>query len=804
MGRLLNDLRFAARSLFRTWGLSLVAVLCMGLGIGVCATLFSAANPWLFRPLPYAEPDRLVALRETLPQGGTEHLSPPDYFDWVGRSRSFEAVGAFERVDSNLSTAEEPERVPGARITATLFPLLGRAPVLGRGLNADEDGPGGRPVAILGYGLWQRQFGGEPGALGKILKLDGVAHTVVGVMPEGFAFPEYAEVWTPLGLTPAEQDRQVHRLDTLARLRPGVSVDQARADLRAIAADLEREHPDTHRGRGAKVAPLLEDLTPPGVAAGLTLLVGAGLFVQLIACANVANLLLARAAARKRETAICLALGAGRASLLRRCLTESLLVSTAGAGLGWLLAWWGMASAFGGGPLRPPFWAIAEFDGLVLAFTVAVAAGSALLVSLAPMFQARKAHIVDDLKEGARSVAGGSRGRLGSALVVAELGLSLVLLVAATLLTRSFLHRYDAGAGFDTKDILTARIAFSGEAYADQAKRAVFLEDLVRRLRDRPQVVAAGFANGLPFPEPDFGGWWSRAIEVEGRPTEVDQRPMASYSPATAGYIRALGLPLIAGRLFSAEEEAEGRGVVVVSDTLAHRLWEGDAVGRRLRLPEGAWLEVVGVVKETQDAGDVLGVGARPAGQVYVPYRQDPWTSVSLAIRTGSDPSGLAAELREDVRALDRALPIQSVFTLDQVRARAVWVPRLWSRMLAAVAVFALVLAALGVYGVVAHTVSQRTHELGVRIAIGAARNDVLRLVLGQGLRLALGAVAGGLVGAIALSGALKGLLYGVDALDPAMLLGSAALLILVALGASYGPAWRATRVDPLDALRRE
>jgi putative ABC transport system permease protein len=804
MSTIFNDVRFAARSLCRTWGLSLVAVLCMGLGIGVCATLFSAANPWLFRPLPYAEPDRLMALHETLPRGGTELLSPPDYLDWAGRSRSFEAFGAFERVESNLSTDEEPERVPGARITATLFPMLGRIPVLGRGLHPEEDGPGGRPVVLLGYGLWQRQFGGEPGALGKVLKLDGVAHTVVGVMPEGFAFPEYAEVWTPLGLTPGGQDRDVHRLDTLARLRPGVTVDQARADLTKVAADLASEYPDTNRGRGARVAPLLEDLTPPGVAAGLSLMVAAGLFVQLIACANVANLLLARAASRKRETAVCLALGAGRASLLRRCLTEALLLSAAGAGLGWLLAWWGVANAFGAVPLRPPFWAVSEFDGRVLAFTVAVAAGSALLVSLAPMFQARKAHIVDDLKEGARSVAGGPRGRLGSALVVAELSLSLVLLVAATLLIRSFLNRYDSGAGFDTKGVLTARLAFSGEAYADKARRAVFLEDLIRRLRDRPQVREAGFANGLPFPEPDFGGWWSRPLEVEGRPVEADRQLAANYAPSTGGYLRALGLPLVAGRLFSAEEEAEGRNVVVVSDALAGRLWEGDAVGRRLRFPSGAWLEVKGVVKETQDAGDVLGIGGRPAGQVYVPYRQDPWTSVSLAIRTDGDPAGVAALLREDIRALDRALPIQSVFTLDQVRARAVWVPRMWGRMLAGVAVFALVLAALGVYGVVSHAVSQRTHELGVRIAIGASRGDVLRLVLGQGLRLALGAAALGLVGAIALSGALSGLLYGVDALDPATLLGSAALLTLVALAASYGPAWRATRVDPLDALRRD
>jgi putative ABC transport system permease protein len=802
-----NDFRFAARSLGRTPGLSLIAVLCMGLGIGVAATLFALANPWLFRPLPYAQPDRLVALHETLPQGGEEAgtaVSPANYLDWASRSRSFEAFGAYERVESNLSTDEEPERIPTARITATLFPLLGTQPVLGRGLNALEDGPGGRPVALLGYGLWQRLFAGSPAALGRTLKLDGVAHTVVGVMPPGFAFPEYAEVWTPLGLRPGGRDRDDHRLDALARLRTGVTLEQARHDLGAVAFDLEREYPDTNRGRKAGVTPLLEEQTPPGVVAALRLLVAAGLLVQLIACANVANLLLARAASRRRETAVCLALGAGRTRLLRRRLAEGLLLSAAGAGLGLLLAWWGIARASGDTPIRPPFWVVMDLDGRVLGFTVAVAVVSALLVSLAPMVQARKADVVEDLKEGSRSVAGGPRGRVGSLLVVAELALSLVLLVGAALLAQSFAHRFDAGAGFRTERVLTARLALSGEAYADPRKRAVFLEELVRRLRGRAFVEEAGISNGLPFPDPLYGGWWSRSLELEGRPVEADRAPSATYATATAGYLRALGLPFVEGRSFSAEEEAEGRGVVVVSDGLARRLWDGGAVGRRLRFPKGEWLEVVGVVQETKDAGDVIGAGARPAGQAYVPYRQDPWPSVSLVVRTQGDPASLAPVLRADLRALDPTLPLQSVFTLDEVRSRAVWVPRLWSRMLAAVAAFALLLAALGVYGVVSYSVSQRAHELGVRIAVGAARRDVLRLVLGQGLRLALAAAALGLVGSIALSGALGGLLYGVDPLDPRTLLECAGLLTLVTLAASYGPARRATRLDPLASLRSE
>jgi putative ABC transport system permease protein len=621
-------------------------------------------------------------------------------------------------------------------------------------------------------------------------------------MPAGFAFPEYAEVWTPLGLTPGGLDRQVRRLDVMARLRPGATLEQARADLGAIAAELARDYPETNRGRGAKVAPLLEDLTPPGVVAALRLLVAAGLLVQLIACANVANLLLARAASRRKETAVCIALGAGRARLLRRSLAEAVLLAGTGAGLGLLLAWWGGTSTFG--PLRPPFWVVLGLDSRVLAFTLTITVLSAVLVSLAPVVQAWRADVVDDLKEGARTVAGGPRGLLGSTLVVAELGVSLVLLVGATLLAQSFRHRYDAGAGFKTNGILTARLALSGEAYEDPSRRALLLEELVRRLRSRPEVREAGVANGLPFPDPTFGGWWSRTLEVEGRPVDPERRPAAIYATTTGGYLRALDLPLVEGRLFASEEEADGRRVALVSDGLARRLWEEGALGRRFRFPGGPWLEVVGVVKETRDAGDVLGIGARPAGQVYVPYRLDPWKAVSLAARAEGDPSGLARAFREELRALDPSLPLHSVFTLDEVRSRAVWVPRLWSRMLAAVAVFALLLAALGVYGVVSYAVSQRTHELGVRVAVGAARADVMRLVLGQGLRLALVAVAAGFVGSVALSGILSGLLYGVDPLDPSALLGSAGLLTLVAGAATFGPAWRAPRVDPLTALRSE
>ena len=809
MDTLTKDLRYALRSLLRTRGLSTVAVLCMGLGIGVCATLFATVNPWLFRPLPYAEADRLMALGETSPQQGAsgrqnDPISGPNYLDWTLRSRSFDGAGAFDRTELNLSTEDEPERVTAARVTATLFPLLGKVPVLGRGLGPEDDRPGGQPVVLLGHALWLRHFGADPKAIGQTLKLDGKLFTVVGVMPPGFAFPEYAELWTPLRLEPGQKGRDDHRLDAIARLRPGVTVEQARAELDTIAASLEREYPDTNRERGARVLPLLEELTPPGVVAALRLLLVAGLLVQLIACANVANLMLARAAAQRQDNAVRLALGARRGQLLRQSLVEALLLVAAGAGLGLVLAAQGVRWLMGLSPISPPFWVAYDLDGRAVAFTVAVTTLSALVVSLAPVLQASRADVRGALKEGARTVAGGPRGRLGRALVVSELGLSLVLLIGAALMVRSFMHRFSADAGLDTRGVLTARLALSGEAYADPKRRADFLEELQRRLRQRPEVEEAGIANGLPLPDPLYGGWWERSYEVEGQPVEREKLKTAAYSVATAGYLRAVGLRLVEGRVFNGTEEAEGRDVVVVSDGLAQRLWAKDALGRRLRLVDGPWLQVVGVVKQTRDNGNLLGIGTRPEDEIYVPYRRDPWDSVSVVVRTRSVPAAFTPLLREAVRSLDPGLPLHSVFTLDEVRLRSVWLAEMWSRMLAAMAAFALLLAGLGVYGVVSYAVSQRTHELGVRMAVGAGRGDVFRLVLGQGLRLALVAVAAGLAGAVALSGALAGLLYGVDPLDPLTLVGAAAALTLIALAASYGPARRATRVDPLVALRSD
>ncbi len=809
MNSLANDLRYALRSIVRYRALTGAAVVCMALGTGVSTTLFGGVNPWLFRPLPYPRPDRLVGLRETLPARGdraghTDRVSGPDYLDWRERSRSFLAIGAYDRTQLNLSIGDVPERIYAARVSWTLFPALQIQPVRGRGFTEAEDRPQGPRVALISHRLWERRFDADPAVTSRSLMLDGAPHAIVGVMPPVFAFPEYAEVWTPLGLR-ADGARDYHGLEVVARLADGVAVARAESELAAIAAALAREYPDTNDGRGVRVRPLLEWLTPPGVVVGLMLLLAAGVFVQLIACANVANLLLAKAMAQRREVAMRLTLGAGRGRLLRQFMIETLMLSAAGALLGFLFASWGVHQLAAGTPVPPPFWVVYDLDLRALGFVVAVTCASALVVGLVPALQAGRTSVLDAVREGSRSVARGARGGLARLLVVCELAAALVLLVGAALMVQSFTRRYTIDPGLDAPPALTARLSLSGDAYADPARRADLLEELVRRLRDRPDVLEAGMTNALPFNDPLSGGWWTRRFEAEGRPNERGQEPAAAYYTVSSGYLRATGMRLRAGRLFSGEEEAEARDVAVISDDLAGRLWSGsDPVGRRLRIEAGPWLSVVGVTAQTREGGDMLLLDGRPASQIYVPYRRDCPRGVSLVLRTRSQPLVLAGALRQTLRGLDPALPLDAVSTLDEVRARASWVARLWGRMFSQVAVLALVLATLGVYGIVSHMVSQRTNEIGIRMALGATRADVVRLVVRQGARLALQAVAVGLLAALLLTSALSRLLYGVDARDPATLLLCAAVLTLTALVASCAPAWRATRVDPIAALRAE
>jgi predicted permease len=808
MHALAAETRRAIRSLVRFKGLASVAIACMAIGIGVCATLFAAVNPWLFRPLPFPEPQDLVGLRETLPAavgGGWELISGPDYLDLQQRSRSFESWGAFERTELNLSTASEPVRVPAARVSADLFATLRIAPLRGRGFTAEEERPGGPALALVSHSLWQRQLGGPDDVIGSTLRVDGVPHTIVGVMPENFAFPEYAEVWVPLRLERDEARRGEPTLDNVVRLRGGVTVEQAQAELSSVAASLEREHPEIHRGRRLEVRRLLGWYTPPGVVTGLHLLLAAGGFVLLIACANVANLLLAKAVAQRREVAIRVALGAGRLRLLREFLVEAAVIAATGAALGLLATRWGVRQLMTGTPVRPPYWVNSELDANGLLVVASVTALSALAVAVLPALQAGRSSVSADLKEGSRTLGGGRHGRLGRLLVVSELGLALVLLIGAALMVQSFRNRQATDPGFDLRPGLTARLVFSGEAYADGSKRAELLEELVRRVRALPGVEQAGFANALPFSDPLAGGWAARRYEVDAHPVDPEKAPRTECVTATSGYQEAVGIRLRQGRLFDAAEEREGRPVAVISEDLASRHWSrGDAIGQRLRVGDGPWLRVVGVVQPTRESGDMVLAGDRPPSQVYVPYRLERWREVSLVVRTSGAPEPLAGSLRGVLRGLEPGLPLGVVSSLGEARSRANWVAAMWGRMMTQLAALALVLAALGVYGVVSHMVSQRTHEIGVRIAVGAGRRDVVRLVVRQGVSLALRSAAAGVVAALVLMRALSSLLYGVSASDPLIFAGCAGVLTLAALGASCAPALRASRLDPLAALRTE
>jgi putative ABC transport system permease protein len=809
MDDLIRTLRFACRSLLREKTISLLAVVCMALGIGTCVTLFTALNPWLFRPLPYPAASRLVSLRETLPEGGGQWsgrtlLSPANYLDWQARTRSFESMGAFERTDYNLATEGEPERVPAARITASLLPTLGMAPLAGRLFGADEDRPGST-VALISHSLWQRRFGLDPGVVGRTLRLDGTLYSIVGVMPEHFNFPEYAEVWTPLGLEVGGK-RDEHRVEVLACLRRDTPLAKAQSEAEAIAAQLAREHPESNQGRSARVRPYIEAFTPPGVVIGMYLVLAAGLFVQLIASANVANLLLVKAAGQRHDTALRYALGARRGDVVRQSLVETLLLAGAGGVAGLALGYLGSMGLSASSPVRPPSWVRYELDANVVLFTVALAAGSALIVSLVPALHGGAAGLVDELKESGRTISGGSRGRLGRLLTVAELAAALVLLIGASLMVQSFHRRYSADVGVATHGVLTARIVLAGEAYREPAPRAAFADELLRRLSAQPEVVEAGVANALPFQDPQGDYGWSGAFDVEGQPVDPRQeRPRAVHFAVSRGFPAAAGVRLRAGRWFTAEEDEQGSEVALVSASLARRHWgPADPLGRRLRIEGGPWLRVVGVTEDVRDAGDMLLIGDRPGDQIYAPYRLASPARLVIGVRTRSDPERFGDALRASVRSLDPALPLQSVFTLDQARVRSAWVAQMWGQMLSEVAALALILAVLGVYGVVSYSVSQRTHEIGIRMALGADRGRVVRLVLGDGLRLAVQAAALGLVGALVLMRSLSRLLYGVGALDPATFIACSVALVSVALLASSAPAWRAIRVDPVVALRSE
>ena len=808
---MLADFRRAARAFRRAPGFFLLVVLPLALGIGATTAIFSAVHGVLLRPLPYREPGLLVTVNHYYPslKGLEAGVSAPGFRDYRDRTRSFArvAVGAFWQ--PNLTGQGEPERLTGAFGSGDYFAALGVQPALGRAFGPDEDAPGRAQVVVLSDGFWRRRLGADPRAVGRTLVLNGRTYQVVGVMPPGFADPfvPAAEVWRPLALS-AEQlaeGRTNEWLSLVARLRPGVEVGAARAELRTLAEQLKRAYPDSYPADWSLTVASLQDKNTGRIRPALLVLLGAVGFVLLIAAANVANLLLARGAGRAREVAVRTALGARRAQLARQMLAESVVLAAAAGTLGAGLAAAAVRALAAFAPATLPAGAI-RVDAPVLGFALAVSLGTGLLFGLAPAAQAARGALSGALREGGRGAAGDRGAQLvRRGLVVAEVALALVLLTGAGLLTRSFARLQDVAPGFEPRGVLTFTVALPQAKYPSDTQRVALFDALLPRVAAVRGVRAAGAVSELPFGP----GGSTGSFAVEGYQAPPGQPgPWGDFRVATPGYFEALRIPLRRGRLFTAQDAPGARRVAVVDEELAARYWPGqNPIGRRVSLgaPDGqppAWIEVVGVVGHAKQEG----LDADPRVQLYLPFAQSPTGQLAVAVRAAGgaagDPERLLPLLRAAVREVDRDLPLADVRTLESRVDASVGPRRLSALLLGGFATLALVMACLGLYGVMAYAVAQRTRELGVRLALGAARGNVLGLVLRQGLTLALAGGAVGLAGALALSRLLQSQLYGVRAADPATLAGVVLLLGAVAFVAALVPARRATRVDPAVALR--
>jgi putative ABC transport system permease protein len=809
---LLQDLRFAVRMLGRSKGFTLAAVLCVGLGIGINAGVFSIVQAILLRPFPFAHPESLVAVhlvqpRQRVDSGGLSYL---DVRDLREQNSVFSVVGAHVPRSLTLSSGgEEPERVIGEAVSSELLPLLGVRPLLGRVFRADEDRPGAPHVVVLSYDLWRRRFHGDPAALGRSLLINGDGYAVVGVMPKGFLFPWAQVAWVPLAPIEHDDARTDRRLAVLARLRPGVTLARAQADVSAVAERLAALYPDSNAGWGAAIWSLRDELIGQQSRLVVLTLMGAVFFVLLIACANVANLLLARATGRQREIAVRTAFGAPRLRIVRQLLTESLLIALGGGALGVVLALSVIRLCTAAIPPQrlTPYFVELSLDGQVLLFTLAVSLGTGLLFGLAPALSGtRTGRLWDTLRQGGRAAGGSGSGgaggphgvRLRGALVIVEIALSLVLLVGAALFARSFLAIHATSGGFDAAHVLGLRVYLPGPRYNDDGAKLQRLLDVVRRVETLPGVAAAGASYTLPLA---YGGLQG-PVAIEGRAQPRGEEPRVFYTGVTPHFFAALGVPLERGRAWTAAECERNAPLAVVNRSFAHRFWPAvEPLGRRFHLPEvtnPAWITVIGVVPDVKNGS--LDAPAEPSA--YLPYRYQPIRNVALVVRTRFDPAALAPAVRREIHAADAALPVYGLAPMESYRQQTFWAYSVFGGVFGIFGAVALALAAVGVYGVLAYSVAQRRHEIGVRMAIGAQAGHVLRLIVGDGLQLAGAGVVAGVLGALALTPLLGRVLYAVSPTDPVSFALIALVLTLAALLASYLPARRALDADPLAALR--
>ena len=803
---ILRDAKYGARSLAKNRGFTAVAVLTLALGIGANAAIFAVIDAVLLRPLPYPEAGRLVRLYAVDAAREEFSVSPADFLEGYSRAEAFEHLAAYREFSFNMASEERSERVSGAVVSPEFFSALGVGPQHGRLISPALDAPGGPRVVVLGHTLWQRRFGGDAGILGKSINLDGEPRTVVGVMPEGFQFPADAELWASSRYAVPEhplrptQDPTTRRdsqyFDVVGRLRPGVGLEQARAEAKAVAGRFKEQYGEAEEAVSASVVSLHEDVVG-GTRSSLLLLVGAVGILLLIACANVANILLARGATRQKEIALRLALGAGRVRLVRQFLTESILLALAGGVLGVLLALWALAplkalvpaEMSGGTPLM--------LDARVLAFTALVSLGSALIFGLFPALNLADQDLNGVLKEGGRGAGSGARSnRARRVLVVSEIALAAVLLTGAGLLIRSLDRLLDVPLGFEPEKVLTAQLTLPQARYPEKAQRAAFVGGVLERLAGSPEVESAAVISRIPL----NSGRSTRSVEVQGKTPPQGGWNTPDYLVNSPGYFRSMGIPLLAGRDFDVRDVAGAQRVVIINEVAARHFWPGeDAVGKLIKTDDD-WSQVVGVVGNVRQ----ISLAAPPPASVHVPYAQDPWPFMSVVVRAKSAPLGAAPSLLGAVGGIDKDVPLYGVRPMEEVLNTSVSARRWRTLLLSLFAFTALGLACLGIYGVTAYSVTQRTHEIGIRMTLGAQKRDVLRLVVAQGLKLAVVGVVAGLLAALALSRLATSMLYGVQAADPVTLLAVSAILFGVTAAACFVPARRAANVDPLVALKYE